>query len=105
MKELGTALFGQLNLRQLVIHPIDRALLVTKEGAMEQLGKVVEHPKIQTGAGDNLNAGYCLGMSLGVSSRACLVAGIANSGAYVSLGHSPNITELAQYLRTWLAEC
>ena len=105
LKELGTALFGQLNLRQLVIHPIDRALLVTKEGAMEQLGKVVEHPKVQTGAGDILNAGYCLGMCLGVSSRACLVAGIANSGAYVSLGHSPNITELAQYLRTWLAEC
>ncbi|MBX2876516.1 MAG: ADP-dependent glucokinase/phosphofructokinase [Saprospiraceae bacterium] len=102
---LGVDLFRELNLHQLVIHPLDRALLITEDGAIEQLGKVVEQPKIQTGAGDNLNAGYCLGICLGVSDRACLVAGIANSGAYVSLGHSPDTRALAQYLRTWLKSC
>lgn len=102
---LGKALFSQLKLQQLVIHPLDRAILITKDGALEQIGKVVAEPKIQTGAGDNLNAGYCMGLRLGVSNRACLVAGIANSGAYVSLGHSPNISELSQYLQAWLEDC
>lgn len=105
LKLLGRSLFDQLKLDQLVIHPLDRALLITKAGAIEQMGKVVKEPKIQTGAGDNLNAGYCLGLTLGVSESACLVAGIANSGAYVSYGHSPNVSELQEYLKGWLADC
>ncbi len=105
LKVLGAALFNHLHLHQLVIHPLDRALLITKDSVIEQMGKVIAVPKIQTGAGDNLNAGFCLGMCLGVSNRACLVAGMANSGAYISLGHSPNISDLSEYLQAWLAEC
>jgi len=104
LKKLGVALFGQLSIDRLVIHPIDRALLITADGVIEQRGKVVAAPKIQTGAGDNLNAGYCLGLSLRVSASACLLAAIANSGAYVSLGHSPTIEELRDYLYHWLQE-
>lgn len=104
LKELGARLFEQLAIDSLVIHPIDRALLVTADGVVEQMGKVIAAPKIQTGAGDNLNAGYCLGLSLGVSARACLIAAIANSGAYVSLGHSPTKKELRDYLHNWLQE-
>lgn len=104
LKELGAALFEKLSVDRLVIHPIDRALSVTVDGVIEQMGKVVAAPKIQTGAGDNLNAGYCLGWSLGVSARARLVAAIANSGAYVSLGHSPTIQELRDYLHNWLQD-
>lgn len=105
LKLLGRSLFDQLKINQLVIHPLDRALLITESAAIEQMGKVVKEPKIQTGAGDNLNAGYCLGLTLGVSEQACLVAGIANSGAYVSLGHSPSLSDLKPYLQGWLADC
>lgn len=105
LKLLGRSLFDQLKINQLVIHPLDRALLITESATIEQTGKVVEEPKIQTGAGDNLNAGYCLGLTLGVSEQACLVAGIANSGAYVSLGYSPSLSDLKPYLQGWLADC
>lgn len=103
MIDIGQAIFAKLAVNELVIHPLDRALYISADRAVEQAGLVVKEPKIQTGAGDNLNAGYCLGIQLNLSPSACLVCGMGNSGAYVSLGHSPNKTELVDYLENWLA--
>ncbi len=99
--DLGQAIFAQLSVNELVIHPLDRALYISADHAVEQAGRVVKEPKIQTGAGDNLNAGYCLGIQLNLSPSACLVCGMGNSGAYVSLGHSPSKAELMDYLEKW----
>lgn len=99
--ELGQAIFAKLSVHELVIHPLDRAVYISANQAIEQVGRVVEVPKIQTGAGDNLNAGYCLGIQLNLSPSACLVCGMGNSGAYVSLGHSPSKAELINYLENW----
>lgn len=101
--DIGQAIFAKLAVDELVIHPLDRAVYVSTDQAIEQAGRVVMDPKIQTGAGDNLNAGYCLGVQLNLSPSACLICGMGNSGAYVSLGHSPSKTELIDYFENWLA--
>ncbi len=100
---IGQAIFDKLSVDELLIHPLDRAVYISSDLAVEQMGRVVQNPKIQTGAGDNLNAGYCLGTQLHLSPSACLVCGMGNSGAYVSLGHSPTRSELIDYLTKWFS--
>lgn len=102
LEVIGKHIFKKLDITQLLIHPMDRSLLVTEAGAIQQKGKVVKKPKIQTGAGDNLNAGFCFGEALELSPEARLVLGMANSGAYITLGHSPGEAELVEYLQRWM---
>lgn len=95
----GKEVFKLLNVKGLLIHPVDRALLVTSEGIIEEKGKVVQKPKISTGGGDNFNAGFCLGLLLSLDVNEALKTGIATSGFYVKNGNSPSIDEIAGYLK------
>jgi predicted phosphoribosyltransferase len=68
---------------------------------MEMQGNVVTKPKVLTGGGDNLNAGYSLGLLAGYEIHYCMLLGMAASGAYIQNGISPNISELIVYLDKW----
>jgi sugar/nucleoside kinase (ribokinase family) len=54
-----------------------------------------------TGGGDNLNAGFCLGLLNNLSIEECMLAGMATSGAYVQNGFSPSMDDLIEYLKTY----
>lgn len=58
-------------------------------------------PKLFTGAGDNFNAGFCLGVALGLPERECLILGNALSSFYVSNGKNAFMEELRAYLTAW----
>ncbi len=113
-------LYQAMNIDTLLIHPIDRTLAVTnsvstkvvpgsskktlqKPFVFEMKGNVVMKPKVLTGGGDNLNAGYCLGLLAGYEIHYCLMLGMAASGAYIQSGSSPGIDELIVYIEKWAA--
>lgn len=95
----GKEVFKLLNIKGLIIHPVDRALLITSEGIIEEKGKVVQKPKISTGGGDNFNAGFCLGLILELDLNEALKTGMATSGSYVKNGNSPSVEEIGEYLK------
>jgi sugar/nucleoside kinase (ribokinase family) len=83
----------------LLVHPVDRSITVSEKGTLELTGRVIEKPKILTGGGDNLNAGFCLGLINGFDIEECMMLGMATSGAYVQQGVSPTLNDLVKFLK------
>jgi len=63
-------------------------------------GPFVQHPKLSTGAGDNFNAGFCLGLLAQLSIDQALCTGTATSGYYVRNAKSPSLAELIEFIET-----
>lgn len=95
-------LFEKIKVDALLTHPVNRCIITTPKQVSVVPGKVVSQPRISTGGGDNLNSGFCFGLmnEFSLEESACL--GMANSGAYVQNGHSPDTDELVDYLSAWL---
>lgn len=100
----GDRIYKAMNIDSLLVHPIDRTIVFQQHEMIEMPGRLVKQPKVLTGGGDNLNAGYCLGHLLGFSVPHCMLLGMATSGAYVRDGVSPDIQTLIDYIRVWIAE-
>lgn len=100
--EITKALADKLDLWCLVVHSIrDTAAVCAGEYAYMQ-GPYCEKPKLTTGAGDNFNAGFCLGLLLGLSLASVLSLAKATSGFYVRNGFSPNLVQLQEFTNLWL---
>ncbi len=97
-------LFEKINVDTLLTHPVNRCIITTTKQVNVVPGKVVSQPKISTGGGDNLNSGFCFGLMNEFSPEECAIIGMANSGAYVQNGHSPDFDALVDYLSAWI-EC
>lgn len=98
LEETGRQLFDEMEITGLLIHPVDRAMMITSGNVYTEKGKVVEEPQISTGGGDNFNAGFCLAWLLDFAEEECLVTGMATSGSYVSEGESQDINGIIQFL-------
>jgi hypothetical protein len=101
LEDIGKFLFSKLSIDGLLIHPVDRCILVQKNDLINLEGKLVPEPRISTGGGDNLNAGFCAGYLLDLTPEESMILGMATSGAYVQNGKSPDIREIIAYLGTW----
>jgi hypothetical protein len=101
-EEKAKAIFDNMTIACLLIHPVNRSFAVTQNGLVRVEGKLVEEPKILTGGGDNFNAGYALGCLLELEMEERLFLGMSCSGAYIQNGKSPGLSELAEYLETWI---
>ena len=64
-------------------------------------GPYCANPKLTTGAGDNFNAGFTLGMMMGFDLEEALTMGTANSGFYVRNARSANYQELCEFVKEW----
>ncbi len=102
--EKGNYIYGKIKVGNLLIHPTNRTISINKNGVSKADGRFVKKPKISTGGGDNFNAGYCLGQLLGFTIEESMVAGMANSGAYVQNGQSCSLNDLILYLENWINE-
>jgi hypothetical protein len=100
---IATTIQQQTGIPNVLIHPTAYALVVTPDGLFQREGRLVPKPKVLTGGGDNLNAGYCFGLLNGFSPADCLTLGMATSGAYIENGHSPSVQELAEYVANWFS--
>lgn len=91
----------KLELPMVIVHPVKEAAGADEAGSCRVDGPYCEHPKLTTGAGDNFNAGFVLGMMMGFSMEECLLMGTANSGFYVRNAHSANYQELCDFVDAW----
>ena len=91
----------RLNIAAVVIHPRDRAAAtISCRGDVESacfIGPLITQPRLSTGAGDNFNAGFCLGLLAHLPLEQALCIGTAASGYYVRHACSPRIHELAEF--------
>lgn len=101
LEDLNQALYDYLGIYSVVIHPVDRSCLVVEDAFYEEVGPYVEKPKLTTGAGDNFNAGFMLGMLLGLKPNQALLTGMSTSGFYVRNARSPKFEELISFIEDW----
>jgi hypothetical protein len=102
IRQAGDALFKSMDIDALLVHPIDRCILYHQYETIELSGRLVTNPKVLTGGGDNLNAGYCFGLLSGLSLPQCLLMGMAASGSYIENGVSSDLSGIMQYLDVWM---
>ena len=91
----------ELDLDGVVIHPTKNAACATEKGSASIDGPFCQNPKLTTGAGDNFNAGFCIGLLAGLEPQEMLAAGVANSGFYVRNGRSAKGKDLVGFLEKW----
>lgn len=104
VKQAGAELYKALNIDCLLVHPVDRTIVFHQRETIELQGRLVKKPKVLTGGGDNLNAGYCLGLLLGLPMKQCMLLGMATSGSYIQNGKSPDLKSIIAYIEVWIAE-
>ncbi len=81
-------------------HPTNFAACATGDGSWSVVGPHTATPKITTGAGDHLNAGFSLGLLLGFSPEDALKLGVLYSGYYVRSGHPPHLKDIPELIQT-----
>lgn len=101
VESLAVKIREKVGVQTVVIHPRKSAAAARLvDGKVESAffaGPFVAKPKLSTGAGDNFNAGFCLGVLAGLPLEQCLCVGTATSGYYVRNAGSPSLTQLAKF--------
>jgi len=82
-------------------HPVKSACCAIGGEYYDIEGPYCQKPKLTTGISDNLNAGFCLGMSLGLDAMSCLVLGVCTSGYYVRNAKSPSFEQVIEFAEQW----
>ena len=95
------AVYRKLGIYCLVVHPVHNAACVVDGDYFETDGPYCKKPKLTTGAGDNFNAGFCLGLALGLDPLDCLTLGVSTSGVYVRNAKSPSYDEVINFAEAW----
>lgn len=99
----AAALRELLGTSRVVVHRIRFAVSATADGTFAQPSPFCARPKKSTGAGDRFNAGFCLGLSLGLGDRDALALGCATAGFFVRHARSADHRELVDFLHRWQA--
>lgn len=99
--EITTQLAAKLNLWCVVVHAVDQAVAVQDGNLAHVPGPYTPNPVLTTGAGDNFNAGFCLGILMGLSLENALLLAKASSGFYVRNGYSPTFEQLKGFISYW----
>ncbi|MCI9071145.1 MAG: carbohydrate kinase family protein, partial [Clostridium sp.] len=101
LEDLIKSIAKKLDIYCLVVHPVKEAFAVCDNKLYHTLGPYEPNPKLTTGAGDNFNAGFCFGKSIGLSTQLSLVLGTATSGYYVRNSKSPILENIINFLNDW----
>ncbi|MCD4826364.1 MAG: hypothetical protein K8Q99_01130 [Acholeplasmataceae bacterium] len=101
LEEVNLAIQKYLDIDCVVIHPVDRSCCVINNQFYLEKGPYITKPKLSTGAGDNFNSGFMLGLMLGLTPDQALLTGMSTSGFYVRNAHSPNFKELYTFMNDW----
>lgn len=101
LEEITKALADALGLWCLMVHPSNAAAAVIDGEYAYTPGPYTSKPRLTTGAGDNFNSGFCLGLLLNLSLEQSLMLGTSTSGFYVRNMHSPSFDELKGFVELW----
>lgn len=97
LTSIGNQLFTTLRVDTLIIHNAKLSIAWDNHGHYLSEPVFIAEPKFSTGAGDNFNAGYCVGKLLGLDNEQCLILANSISNRYITTGQSPDITALDAY--------
>lgn len=86
----------------LVIHPLKEACCLSDKSFTVRTGPYCAKPVLTTGAGDNFNAGFLLGLCLGAGHMRALLLGMAASGFYVRNARSASLEEIISFIKSWV---
>jgi hypothetical protein len=101
IKPLCEFLAQKMNIYCIMIHPVKCACCVI-EGKYDFVeGPYCQKPKLTTGAGDNFNSGFLMGLLLDLDAEQCLTLGVATSGYYVRHASSANKPQMIRFLKDW----
>ena len=98
LQVIGEALFPKLKVATLIIHTSKMSLAWDAAGFYSNQPVFISNPTISTGAGDNFNAGFCIGQLLGLGTEASLILANSSSNCYIKSGESPTITQLNNHI-------
>ncbi len=101
LKEITNAIGKKLELYCLMVHPTSAVAAYCQGEFAQTQGPYTANPKLTTGAGDNLNSGFCLGLLLELPLQSALQLGAATSGYYVRNMHSPSFRQLKNFVTLW----
>jgi sugar/nucleoside kinase (ribokinase family) len=101
LEEAVMETYKQLGIYCLVVHPVRSACCAIDGEYFYTDGPFCEKPKLTTGAGDNFNAGFCLGQALGLDPLSSLTLGVSTSGFYVRNAKSPTFDEVIDFAEKW----
>ncbi|MCL2499065.1 MAG: hypothetical protein FWE90_01885 [Defluviitaleaceae bacterium] len=101
LEKTTKAVFGALGIYCLVVHPVHTACCVVGGEYYNVSGPYCAKPVLTTGAGDNFNSGFCLGLSLGLAPLQALLLGVSTSGFYVRNAHSPTFEQVIGFIQNW----
>jgi sugar/nucleoside kinase (ribokinase family) len=103
MSQLAEKVRDKMGIFCLVAHPVKFACAAVKGGNGYVDGPFCAKPKLTTGAGDNFNAGFTLGLALGLCFTDALALGVCSSGFYVRNARSATYGELITFAEAWAA--
>lgn len=93
-----TSIREKLGIDTVMAHPTDFAACATAEGSWAVDGPHTTTPVITTGAGDHLNAGFCLARLLKFSPEDSLKLGVLFSGYYVRKAKPPTLGNILEFI-------
>jgi hypothetical protein len=94
ISQTAQTLLMRLEIDEITVHSLGCSVAVTKENEASVIPETVKQPKVVTGAGDNYNAGYCIGKLLGKSLEECVKMGNASAYSYVRNGEPCGLEQL-----------
>ena len=101
LRELTECVAAYMGIDCVVVHPVDRAACM-KGGLYDEVeGPYCARPSMTTGAGDNFNAGFVYGYTMGLGMDLSLLLGTAASGYYVRECKNPTLPEVREFLGKW----
>jgi len=101
LKQIVIRIGEKLKIDCLVVHPTKEAMAYASGEYFYTKGPFCEKPVLTTGAGDNFNAGFCLGQALNLDYSLSLLLGVCTSGFYVRRAKSPTMDEIIEFIAEW----
>ena len=101
LKAVAMGLYGKMGIYCLMVHPVRSACCVIDGEYYYTDGPYCPKPVLTTGAGDNFNAGFCLGLAIGLDPLSSLTLGVCTSGYYVRNAHSPTYDQVIEFAQKW----
>ena len=101
LKAVAMGLYEKMGIYCLLVHPVRSACCVIDGNYYHTEGPYCPKPVLTTGAGDNFNTGFCLGLAIGLDPLLALTLGVCTSGYYVRNAHSPTYDQVIDFAKKW----
>jgi sugar/nucleoside kinase (ribokinase family) len=89
---------SKLGIHMAMGHSMEFVACADTNGTASVEGIITPKPVITTGAGDHLNAGFCLGLLLRLDLPDVLALGVLFPGFYVREARPPTLSELPEFI-------